>query len=56
MPNLNIPVDEQLLKAIRVRAAAEDLSRRDWVVRRLIAAVIGEQNTQSTVQCEEQNS
>ena len=56
MPNLNIPVDEQLLRAIRVRAAAEDVSRRDWIVRRLIDAVIGEQKTQSAIECKEGKS
>jgi len=42
MPNLNIPVGEELMRAIRVKAAAENLTRRDWVVKRLVVALISE--------------
>jgi plasmid stability protein len=42
MPNLNIPVSDELLRAIRVKAAAEDLSRRDWVKKQLRDALLAE--------------
>lgn len=42
MPNLNIPVDEELLRAIRVRAASEDKSRRDLIVEYLENALLTE--------------
>jgi len=40
MPNLNIAIDEDLLRAIRVKAASEDMSRRDWVLKRLEDALL----------------
>ena len=42
MPNLNIPVDEDLLRAIRVKAASEDMTRRDLVVECLENALLTE--------------
>ena len=44
MPNLNIEIDQDLLRAIRVKAASEDMTRRDWIVERLENAVTEEPN------------
>ena len=48
MPNLNIPVNQDLLRAIRVKAASEDKSRREWILERLEDAVMVDQAVKLT--------
>jgi hypothetical protein len=35
MPNLNIEIDAELLREIRIKAAQSDLTRREWVLQEL---------------------
>jgi predicted HicB family RNase H-like nuclease len=39
MPNLNVEVKEETMKAVRVQAAFEGVSQREWVERTLELAV-----------------
>lgn len=40
MPNINIAIDEGLLRRIRVKAAAEDMTRRALILQGLERAVM----------------
>ena len=39
VPNLNVEISDELLKAIRIRCAEQDVSQKDWVPRALAAAL-----------------
>lgn len=39
VPNLNIEVSDELLKAIRIRCAEENVAQKDWVPRVLVEAL-----------------
>jgi hypothetical protein len=40
MPNLNVEISEELLKAIRVKCAEEGLAQKDWVPEALRKAAV----------------
>lgn len=39
MPNLNIPIDDELMREIRVRAAQSNMTRRGWLIKSLTDVV-----------------
>jgi hypothetical protein len=53
MPNLNIPIPDELMRGIRVRAAESDKTRREWLIENLQQAV--EQPRPEAIECAEVN-
>ena len=45
MPNINVEVKEETLKAVRVQAAFEGVSQREWIEKTLESAVNAEVKT-----------
>jgi predicted transcriptional regulator len=47
MPNLNIRLDDELMRRIRVKAALSDKTRRDWVIDSL-SQLVGSADSQGS--------
>jgi len=45
MPNINVEVKEETLKAVRIQAAVQGVSQREWVEKTLESAVNEEVKT-----------
>jgi len=45
MPNINVEVKEETLKAVRIQAAVQGVSQREWVERTLESALDDEVKT-----------
>src|ERR1700674_1815733 len=41
MPNINVKVDEEVLRAVRLKCAAEDISQQEFVIRALVNEASG---------------
>jgi hypothetical protein len=54
MPNLNIPIDDELMREIRVRAAQSNMTRRGWLIKSLTDVVgsADDLGSESTTQSE----